>query len=87
MGLRNVKIYDFDGETYRFVGRTKMKRENNCWKLTIAKTWIEQSVTGQFLCVTNRIFVWCFRYEPLMVTEGARKVYAIDRQIVVRMGG
>lgn len=70
-----VRVYNWDGKRYRFLGRERLRKANDAHVVTMREQMGDMSFTTRYLLVASAKFVKRYRYENLLLRAGAAKVW------------
>lgn len=70
-----VRIYNWDGKKYRFLGRERLRRINDAHVVTMRERMGDRSFTTRYLLFASEEFVKRHRYENLLLQAGAVEVW------------
>lgn len=70
-----VKIYNWDGETYRFLGKERLRKLNDTYVVNMRERMGDRSFTTRYLLYTSAKFVKKHRYENLLFRAGGSEVW------------
>lgn len=70
-----VKIYNWDGEKYRFLGRVRLRKINDTYVVSMGERMGDMSFTTRYLLSASAKFVKRHRYENLLVRAGRNEVW------------
>lgn len=65
-----VRIYNWDGKRYRFLGRERLRKKNDTYILNMRERMGEASFTTRYLLLPSRQLVKRHRYESLLFQAG-----------------
>lgn len=72
---RTVRIYNWDGARYRFLGRERLRRGNDAYVVAMRERMGEVSRTTRYLILASARFEKRHRYENLLLRAGAVEVW------------
>ncbi|MCM1267212.1 MAG: hypothetical protein NC302_04830 [Bacteroidales bacterium] len=72
---RTVRIYNWDGKRYRFLGRERLRRGRDAYVVTMRSRMGEASRTTRYLLLVSAPFAKRCRYENLLLRAGAAQVW------------
>lgn len=72
---RTVRIYNWDGVKYRFLGRERLRRGNDAYVVAMRERMGELSRTTRYLILASDRFVKRHRYGNLLFRAGAAGVW------------
>lgn len=70
-----MRIYNWNGERYRFIGRGRICRKNGTYVVKIRERLADLSYTTRYRFCPNRRFVKRNRYRELLVQAGRNTVW------------
>lgn len=70
-----VRIYNWDGGRYRFLGRERLQRGNGAYVVAMRERMGEVSRTTRYLILASAGFVKRHRYETLLLRAGVMEVW------------
>lgn len=70
-----VRIYNWDGKRYRFLGRERLQKRNDTYVVNICERKGDASFTTIYLLLTSAKFVRKHRYENLLLQAGMAEVW------------
>ena len=70
-----VKIYNWDGETYRFLGKERLRKLNDTYVVNMRERMGDRSFTTRYLLYASSKFVKKYRYENLLFRAGGNEVW------------
>ena len=70
-----VRIYNWDGKRYRFLGRVRLQKINDRYIVTMQERMGEMSFTTRYLLLASAGFVKKHRYESLLFRAGRNEVW------------
>lgn len=70
-----VKIYNWDGEKYRFLGRERLRKVNDTHVISMRERMGDMSVTTRYLLFAPAKFVRRHRYENLLFRAGRNEAW------------
>lgn len=70
-----VRIYNWDGKKYRFLGRERLWRVNDTYVVKMRERMGDWSYTTRYLLFASAKFVKRHRYENLLLRAGAVEVW------------
>lgn len=70
-----VRIYNWDGKRYRFLGRERLRRINDRYVINMRERLGEMSYTTRYLLLTSAGFVKKHRYESLLFQAGRNEAW------------
>lgn len=70
-----VKIYNWDGENYRFLGRERLRKLNDMYVVNMRERMGDMSFTTRYLLYASARFVKKHRYENLLFRAGKSEVW------------
>lgn len=70
-----VRIYNWDGKRYRFLGRARLQKINDRYVVTMQERMGEMSFTTRYLLLASAGFVKKHRYESLLFRAGRNEVW------------
>ncbi len=70
-----VRIYNWDGKKYRFLGRERLWRVNDTYVVKMRERVGDWSYTTRYLLFASAKFVKRHRYENLLLRAGAVEVW------------
>ena len=65
-----VRIYNWDGKRYRFLGRERLRKKNDTYVVNMRERMGEASFTTRYLLLPSRQLVKRHRYESLLFRAG-----------------
>lgn len=65
-----VRIYNWDGKRYRFLGRVRLQKKNDMYVANMRERMGEASFTTRYLLLPSRKFVKRHRYGSLLFRAG-----------------
>lgn len=65
-----VRIYNWDGKRYRFLGRVRLRKKNDMYVANMGERMGEASFTTRYLLLPSRKFVKRHRYGSLLFRAG-----------------
>lgn len=65
-----VRIYNWDGKRYRFLGRVRLRKKNDIHVVNLRERMGEASFTTGYLLLPSRKFVKRYRYGSLLFRAG-----------------
>lgn len=72
---RTVRIFNWDGTRYRFLGRERLHRGNDVYVVAMRERMGEISRTTRYLVLVSSKFVRRHRYENLLLRAGMAQVW------------
>lgn len=81
LGLRHlllyhtVRVYNWDGETYRFLGRERLWRVNDTYVINLREALGEASYSTRYLLLASAEFVKTRRYGSLLFRAGCNEAW------------
>lgn len=72
---RKVRIYNWDGKRYRFLGRERLRRINDRYVVNMRERMGEMSFTTRYLLLASAKFVKKHRYESLLFCAGRNEAW------------
>lgn len=72
---RTVRIYNWDGKKYRFLGRERLWKVNDTYVVKMRERMGDWSYTTRYLLFASAKFVKRHRYENLLLRAGAVEVW------------
>ena len=70
-----VRIYNWDGREYRFLGRERLQRVNDTYVVNMREMVGDASYTTIYLLLASARFVRRHRYESLLLRAGRSEVW------------
>ncbi|MDE6405924.1 MAG: hypothetical protein K2M20_09790 [Lachnospiraceae bacterium] len=70
-----VRIYNWDGKKYRFLGRVRLRKENDTYVARLRERMGERSFTTRYLLFASAKLVRKNRYENLLFCAGGNEVW------------
>ena len=70
-----VKIYNWDGEKYRFLGRERLRKINDTYVVNMRERMGDMSFTTRYLLYASAGFVKKHRYENLLFRAGKSETW------------
>jgi len=70
-----VRIYNWDGKRYRFLGRERLQKRNDTYVVNICERKGDASFTTIYLLLASAKFVRKHRYENLLLQAGMAEVW------------
>lgn len=70
-----VKIYNWDGENYRFLGRERLRKLNDMYVVNMRERMGDMSFTTRYLLYASARFVKKHRYENLLFRAGKSEAW------------
>lgn len=70
-----VRIYNWDGEKYRLLGRERLRRRNGAYVVAMRERKGDLSYTTRYLLYASAGFVKRHRYENLLFRAGANEAW------------
>lgn len=70
-----VRIYNWDGKRYRFLGRERLRKINDRYVVNMRERMGEMSFTTRYLLLASAEFVKKHRYESLLFCAGRNEVW------------
>lgn len=70
-----VRIYNWDGRKYRFLGRERLRRVNGTYVVNMCEAAGDVSCTTIYLLLASAKFVRRHRYESLLLRAGKSEVW------------
>ena len=70
-----VRIYNWDGRKYRFLGRERLRRVNDTYVVNMCEAAGDASCTTVYLLLASAKFVRRHRYENLLLRAGRSQVW------------
>ncbi len=70
-----VRIYNWDGKKYRFLGRERLWKVNDTYVIKMRERMGDWSYTTRYLLFASAKFVKRHRYENLLLRAGAVEVW------------
>lgn len=70
-----VRIYNWDGKRYRFLGRVRLRKTNDRYVVNMHERMGEISHTTRYLVLVSPKFVRRHRYENLLLRAGTAQVW------------
>ena len=70
-----VRIYNWDGRRYRFLGRERLRRVNDTYVVNMCEAVGDASCTTIYLLLASAKFVRRHRYENLLLRAGRSEVW------------
>lgn len=70
-----VRIYNWDGKRYRFLGRERLQKINDSYVVNMREQLGERSFTTRYLLSTSAKFVRKHRYESLLFCAGRSEAW------------
>ena len=70
-----VKIYNWDGEKYRFHGRERLRKINDTYVVNMRERMGDMSFTTRYLLYASAGFVKKHRYENLLFRAGKSETW------------
>lgn len=67
---RTVRIYNWDGKRYRFLGRERLRKKNDAYVVKMRERMGDMSFTTRYLLLPSRKFVKKYRYKSLLFCAG-----------------
>lgn len=75
LAYHTVRIYNWDGNKYRFLGRERLWRVNDTHVIKMRERMGDRSYTTRYLLSASAKFVKRHRYENLLLRAGAVEVW------------
>lgn len=70
-----VRIYNWDGTRYRFLGRERLCRRNDIYVVTMRERVGDLSYTTRYLLAASEKFVKKYRYGNLLLRAGKNEAW------------
>lgn len=70
-----VRIYNWDGKRYRFLGRLRLRKTNDRYVINMRERMGEMSYTTRYLLLASDRFVKKHRYESLLFCAGRNEAW------------
>lgn len=70
-----VRIYNWDGKRYRFLGRARLRKKNDRYVVNMRERMGEMSFTTRYLLLASDKFVKKHRYESLLFCAGRNEAW------------
>lgn len=70
-----VRIYNWDGEKYRYLGRERLRKLNDTYVINMRERMGEMSYTTRYLLYASAKFVKRHRYENLLFCAGRNEAW------------
>lgn len=70
-----VRIYNWDGKRYRFLGRARLRKINDRYVVNMRERLGEMSFTTRYLLFASDRFVRKHRYESLLFCAGRNETW------------
>ncbi len=70
-----VRIYNWDGKRYRFLGRERLRKRNDTYVVNMRERKGDASYTTIYLLLASAKFVRKHRYENLLLHAGKTEVW------------
>lgn len=70
-----VRIYNWDGRKYRFLGRERLRKINDAYVINMREALGDASCTTIYLLLASAKFVRRHRYENLLLRAGKSEVW------------
>lgn len=70
-----VRIYNWDGRRYRFLGRERLRKINDTYVINMREAVGEASYTTRYLLLASAKFVRRHRYGNLLLRAGRSEVW------------
>lgn len=70
-----VRIYNWDGKRYRFLGRERLRKRNDTYVVNMCERKGDDSYTTIYLLLASAKFVRKHRYENLLLHAGKTEVW------------
>lgn len=70
-----VKIYNWDGEKYRFLGRERLRKTNDMYVVSMRERLGDMSFTTRYQLLASARFVKKRRYEHLLFRAGRNETW------------
>lgn len=75
LARHTVRIYNWDGKKYRFLGRERLCRTSDTYVVKMRERMGDMSFTTRYLLFASAGFVKRHRYENLLLRAGVAKVW------------
>lgn len=75
LARHTVRIYNWDGKKYRFLGRERLQRINDTHVINMRERMGDRSFTTRYLLFASAKFVKRHRYENLLLRAGVVEVW------------
>lgn len=75
MARHTVRLYNWDGRKYRFLGRVRLRRANDMYVINMRERMGETSRTTLYLLAASAALVKKHRYENLLLRAGRSEVW------------
>lgn len=75
MDRHTVRIYNWDGKKYRFLGRERLRKRNDTYVVNMRERKGDASYTTIYLLLASAKFVRKHRYENLLLHAGKTEVW------------
>lgn len=70
-----VRIYNWDGKRYRFLGRERLRKINDRYVINVRERMGDMSFTTRYLVFASAAFVKKHRYESLLFRAGRNEAW------------
>lgn len=70
-----VRIYNWDGKRYRFLGRERLRKVNDRYVINMRERMGDMSFTTRYLLIASAKFVKKHRYESLQFCAGRNEAW------------
>lgn len=70
-----IKIYNWDGEKYRFLGRVRLRKISDTYVINMRERMGDTSFTTRYLLFASAQFVKRHRYENLLFRAGRNEIW------------
>lgn len=70
-----VRIYNWDGASYRFLGRERLYRRNDTYVVDMSERMGDLSYTARYVLLVSTRFVKKNRYENLLLRAGRNEIW------------
>lgn len=75
LAYRTVRIYNWDGKRYRFLGRERLRKKNDAYVVNMRERMGDMSFTTRYLLLASPRFVKRHRYTSLLLQAGKAEVW------------
>lgn len=83
---RRVRIYNWDGKRYRFLGRERLRKKNDGYVIKMNERQADASYTTRYLLLVSAQFAGKHRYEDLLFLAGeARAWLPVEKRMRVEV--
>lgn len=70
LAYHTVRIYNWDGKRYRFLGRERLRKKNDVYVVNMRERMGDMSFTTRYLLLPSRKFVKRYRCKSLLFCAG-----------------